>query len=151
VRCVRACLNREPGSLERSHALERISGSAQQQSVFRAWHLAGRRLQFGPLASVDPPSPPAFPCCRVKSYEGKLATLTAINSALQSENEDLRRQLKQAAAPTTKTGAAAAAPSCASMPPFARACLGCAAPQHDPPACLCMPQPCACRLRASRP
>lgn len=43
--------------------------------------------------------------CRMKSYEGKLATMTAINSALQSENEDLRRQVKQAAAPTTATGA----------------------------------------------
>jgi hypothetical protein len=41
----------------------------------------------------------------MKSYEGKLATMTAINSALQSENEDLRRQVKQAAAPTTATGA----------------------------------------------
>lgn len=46
---------------------------------------------------------------RVKSYEGKLATLTAINSALQSENGDLRRQLEEAAVPTTATGAAPAA------------------------------------------
>ena len=58
------------------------------------------------LATPPPPLPrtPLLPC-RVKSYEGKLATLTAINSALQSENEDLRRQLKAAAAPTTATGA----------------------------------------------
>ena len=44
--------------------------------------------------------------CRVKSYEGKLATLTAINSALQSENGELRQQLDAAAAPTTATGGA---------------------------------------------
>lgn len=31
------------------------------------------------------------PCRRVKSYEGKLATLTAINSALQTENDKLRK------------------------------------------------------------
>lgn len=41
---------------------------------------------------------------RVKSYEGKLATLTAINSALQSENGDLRRRLDEAAEPSTATG-----------------------------------------------
>ncbi len=46
---------------------------------------------------------------RVKSYEGKLATLTAINSALQSENGDLRRQLEEAAVPSTATGKAAVA------------------------------------------
>ena len=40
--------------------------------------------------------------------EGKLATLTAINSALQSENEGLRQRLAQAAAPSTATGAPAA-------------------------------------------
>jgi hypothetical protein len=35
-----------------------------------------------------------------------MATLTAINSALQSENGELRQQLDAAAAPTTATGGA---------------------------------------------
>lgn len=34
-----------------------------------------------------------------RQYEGKLATLTAINSALKSENDTLRQQLDEAAAP----------------------------------------------------
>lgn len=38
---------------------------------------------------------------RVKSYEGKLATLTAINSALQTENDKLRKEVE--AKPTTAT------------------------------------------------
>lgn len=69
----------------------------------------------------------------MKSYEGKLATLTAINSALQSENEDLRRQLKQAAAPNTQTGALLPpAFSRGSLSPSACACLGYAALQGQP-------------------
>ena len=39
---------------------------------------------------------------RTKSFEGKLATLTAINSALQTENDKLRKQLAEAEAPKTK-------------------------------------------------
>ena len=56
-------------------------------------------FSLSPLARVHPAP------CRVKSYEGKLATLTAINSALQSENGELRQQLDAAATPTTATGA----------------------------------------------
>ena len=58
-------------------------------------------------ATAQPPhsSPAPVPPGRNKSNEGKLATLTAINSALQSENEGLRQRLAQAAAPTTATGA----------------------------------------------
>ena len=36
---------------------------------------------------------------RNRQYEGKLATLTAINSALKSENDTLRQQLDEATAP----------------------------------------------------
>ncbi|GAB4819793.1 hypothetical protein N2152v2_006839 [Parachlorella kessleri] len=39
---------------------------------------------------------------KTKSFEGKLATLTAINSALQTENDKLRKQLAEAEAPKTK-------------------------------------------------
>ena len=61
---------------------------------------------------------PLTPGGRVKSYEGKLATLTAINSALQSENGDLRRRLEEAAAPSTATGACrAGAPRGCWVPP----------------------------------
>ena len=49
---------------------------------------------------ASPPAPPR-PRRRVKSYEGKLATLTAINSALQTENDKLRKQLE--AKPTSAT------------------------------------------------
>lgn len=41
---------------------------------------------------------------RVKQYEVKLATINTINSALQSENDELRRQLEAAEAPKTDTG-----------------------------------------------
>lgn len=41
---------------------------------------------------------------RVKQYEVKLATINTINSALQSENEDLRRKLESAQAPKTDAG-----------------------------------------------
>ena len=51
------------------------------------------------------PSAPLSSFDRVKSYEGKLATLTAISSALQSENEGLRQRLAQASVPATATGA----------------------------------------------
>lgn len=38
---------------------------------------------------------------RVRQYEGKLATLTVINGALQTENDDLRAELESAREPTT--------------------------------------------------
>jgi len=38
---------------------------------------------------------------RMKQYEGKLATLTAINGVLQSENDKLKQELEQARNPTT--------------------------------------------------
>lgn len=43
------------------------------------------------------------PNCRVKQLEGKLATLTVINGALQNENETLRHELKSARAPSSAT------------------------------------------------
>lgn len=43
--------------------------------------------------------------CRTKQLEGKLATLTVINSALQNENETLRQQLESAKAPSSTTDA----------------------------------------------
>ena len=42
--------------------------------------------------------------CRVKLYEGKLAALNAINSALQKENGQLRKQLARAEMPETDAG-----------------------------------------------
>ena len=42
---------------------------------------------------------------RLKSLEGKLATLTAINSALQSESATLRGRAEEAAAPSSATEA----------------------------------------------
>jgi hypothetical protein len=47
------------------------------------------------------PSLPAFPHCRLKSYEGKLATLTAINAALQAEADSLRGKLADASQPAS--------------------------------------------------
>lgn len=41
---------------------------------------------------------PCFPTVRVKQYEGKLAALGAINSALQKENGGLRKELDRARA-----------------------------------------------------
>lgn len=41
---------------------------------------------------------------RVKSYEGKLAALNAVNSALQKENDQLRAELDEASAPKTDAG-----------------------------------------------
>jgi len=43
------------------------------------------------------------PICRVKQLEGKLATLTVINGALQNENETLRHELESARAPSSAT------------------------------------------------
>ena len=40
-----------------------------------------------------------MPACRVKHYEGKLATLTVINGQLQEENDDLRDELEKAQEP----------------------------------------------------
>lgn len=42
--------------------------------------------------------------CRIKHYEGKLATLTAINGMLQSENDQLKASLEEAQNPTTDAG-----------------------------------------------
>lgn len=39
--------------------------------------------------------------CRVRFYEGKLATLTIINGALQTENEELRERIAAADEPTS--------------------------------------------------
>lgn len=43
-------------------------------------------------------------CCSVKQYEAKLAALNAISSALQKENQQLREELADAAAPRTEDG-----------------------------------------------
>lgn len=44
-------------------------------------------------------------CCRVKTYEKKVAALSAINSGLQKENDKLRKDLAHRAMPTTDAGA----------------------------------------------
>ncbi len=41
--------------------------------------------------------------CRTKQWEGKLATLTVINGALQNENETLRQELARARTPSSTT------------------------------------------------
>lgn len=41
--------------------------------------------------------------CRVKQYEGKLATLSVFNDALQKENTKLREELEDAQTPRTAT------------------------------------------------
>lgn len=41
--------------------------------------------------------------CRIKQLEGKLATLTVINGALQNENETLRHDLAAGKAPKSTT------------------------------------------------
>lgn len=43
--------------------------------------------------------------CRTKQLEGKLATLTVINGALQNENESLRQELAKARTPSSTTDA----------------------------------------------
>lgn len=48
-------------------------------------------------------------CNRVKQYESKLAALNAINSALQKENDKLRKDLARASMPTTDAGGVALA------------------------------------------
>lgn len=42
--------------------------------------------------------------CRVKQYEGKLAALSALNSALQKECDQLRDELDEALQPKTEAG-----------------------------------------------
>ena len=42
-------------------------------------------------------------CCRVKQYEGKLATLSVFNDALQKENTQLRDALEDSSVPTAAT------------------------------------------------
>lgn len=42
---------------------------------------------------------------RVRHYEGKLATLTVINGALEKENDELRAELETAREPSTETEA----------------------------------------------
>ena len=44
-------------------------------------------------------------CCRIKQLEGKLATLTIINGALQNENETLREEVASARAPRSANDA----------------------------------------------
>ena len=41
--------------------------------------------------------------CRVKQYEGKLATLSVFNDALQKENTQLREELEETSAPRSAT------------------------------------------------
>lgn len=41
--------------------------------------------------------------CRVKQYEGKLATLSVFNNALQKENTQLRNELEECRAPQSAT------------------------------------------------
>jgi hypothetical protein len=57
-------------------------------------------VQCGPGATLHPPPD----VCRVKQYEGKLAALNAINSALQNENGQLRKQLARAELPENDAG-----------------------------------------------
>ena len=42
-------------------------------------------------------------CCRVKQYEGKLATLSVFNDALQKENTQLRDALEDSNVPRSAT------------------------------------------------
>lgn len=67
------------------------------------------------------PPPAPIPAHRAKQYEAKLAALNAINSALQKENEQLRRDSRNARAPTSdagrwRTGAGCHRPAIPSLP-----------------------------------
>ncbi len=58
-----------------------------------------QRGHLSPPANATPVRCP----CRTKQYEGKLATLSVFNDALQKENQKLRDELEQNGAPVSAT------------------------------------------------
>lgn len=74
---------------------------------------------------------------KFKSLEGKIATLSAINSALQSENDGLKAQLVKSSRPTTATGAAPAPETGGVLVPILT-------PHRFSPILTSLPPPCRC-------
>lgn len=75
-------------------------------SADRYWGLTPRLVSFpstyGLVATAclcETSSKCASPVCRIKAYEGKIATLTIIHKAVQKENETLRTDPKHAQQP----------------------------------------------------
>ena len=56
-----------------------------------------------PILSLTNTKSPFPHPCRVKQYEGKLATLSVFNDALQKENQQLRDAVEQNGAPVSAT------------------------------------------------